>query len=299
MPTAKPMNSTLEPYLKLARFDRPVGTLLLLWPTLAALWIASGGIPAPGLLIVFIIGTVLMRAAGCVINDIADRRLDGHVSRTLERPLATGSISTRSAIGFFGLLTVSAGLLLVFLNPLTRWLAVAGLSIAVVYPFMKRWTYLPQVILGAAFSWGLVMAFSAVQSRLPPEAWLLFVASLMWIVAYDTMYAMVDREDDLKIGIKSTAILFGSADRLMIGILQLSVLASLALLGDQLGYQTFYYLGLLAAAGLFTYQQYLIRHRDRQRCFSAFTNNVWVGFAFFAGVVLELSIVPLLTSPTL
>jgi 4-hydroxybenzoate polyprenyltransferase len=299
MPTAKPMNSTLEPYLKLARFDRPVGTLLLLWPTLAALWIASGGIPAPGLLIVFIIGTVLMRAAGCVINDIADRRLDGHVSRTLERPLATGSISTRSAIGFFGLLTVSAGLLLVFLNPLTRWLAVAGLSIAVVYPFMKRWTYLPHVILGAAFSWGLVMAFSAVQSRLPPEAWLLFVASLMWIVAYDTMYAMVDREDDLKIGIKSTAILFGSADRLMIGILQLSVLASLALLGDQLGYQTFYYLGLLAAAGLFTYQQYLIRHRDRQRCFSAFTNNVWVGFAFFAGVVLELSIVPLLTSPTL
>lgn len=299
MPTAKPMNSTLEPYLKLARFDRPVGTLLLLWPTLAALWIASGGIPAPGLLIVFIIGTVLMRAAGCVINDIADRRLDGHVSRTLERPLAAGSISTRSALVFFGLLTASAGLLLVFLNPLTRWLAVAGLSIAVVYPFMKRWTYLPQVILGAAFSWGLVMAFSAVQSQLPPEAWLLFVASLMWIVAYDTMYAMVDRDDDLKIGIKSTAILFGSADRLMIGILQLSVLASLALLGDQLGYQAFYYLGLLAAAGLFTYQQYLIRHRDRQRCFGAFTNNVWVGFAFFAGVVLELSIVPLLTSPTL
>jgi len=293
------MNSTLEPYLKLARFDRPVGTLLLLWPTLAALWIASDGIPAPGLLVVFIIGTVLMRAAGCVINDIADRRLDGHVSRTLERPLAAGSVSTRSAVGFFLVLAASAGLLLVFLNPLTRWLAVAGLSIAVVYPFMKRWTYLPQVILGAAFSWGLVMAFSAVQGRLPPEAWLLFVASLMWIVAYDTMYAMVDREDDLKIGIKSTAILFGSADRLMIGILQLSVLASLALLGDQLGYRAFYFLGLLGAAGLFIYQQYLIRHRDRQRCFGAFANNVWVGFAFFAGVVLELTISPLLTSPTL
>lgn len=293
------MNSTLEPYLKLARFDRPVGTLLLLWPTLAALWIASDGIPAPGLLVVFIIGTVLMRAAGCVINDIADRRLDGHVSRTLERPLAAGSVSTRSAVGFFLVLAASAGLLLVFLNPLTRWLAVAGLSIAVVYPFMKRWTYLPQVILGAAFSWGLVMAFSAVQGRLPPEAWLLFVASLMWIVAYDTMYAMVDREDDLKIGIKSTAILFGSADRLMIGILQLSVLASLALLGDQLGYRAFYFLGLLGAAGLFIYQQYLIRHRDRQRCFGAFANNVWVGFAFFAGVVVELTISPLLTSPTL
>lgn len=293
------MNSTLDPYLKLARFDRPVGTLLLLWPTLAALWIASDGMPTIGLLVVFTLGTVLMRAAGCVVNDIADRRLDGHVARTQARPLAQGRIATRNAVAFFAALALLAAILLIFLNPLTRWLAVAGLAIAVIYPFMKRWTYLPQVILGAAFSWGLVMAFSAVQGQVPAEAWLLFVASLMWIVAYDTMYAMVDRDDDLKIGIKSTAILFGTADRVMIGILQLSVLVALSLLGDQLGYGYAYFLGISVAAVLFAYQQYLIRDRDPSHCFSAFANNVWVGVALFAGCVAELSLMPMLTSPTL
>ena len=293
------MNNTIEPYFKLARFDRPVGTLLLLWPTLAALWIASNGLPSVGLLVVFSIGTLLMRAAGCVVNDIADRGLDGHVSRTLERPLARGALSTRNAIAFFAVLGGLASLLLIFLNPLTRWLAVAGLAIAVIYPFMKRWTYLPQVVLGAAFSWGLVMAFSAVQGHVPAEAWLFFIASLLWIVAYDTMYAMVDREDDLKIGIKSTAILFGNADRVMIGILQLSALVTLSLLGEQLGYSYFYYLGVSVAAGLFGYQQYLIRDRDQTRCFSAFANNVWVGFALFAGIVTELTLAPMLIGSSL
>jgi 4-hydroxybenzoate polyprenyltransferase len=293
------MNATLEPYLKLARFDRPVGTLLLLWPTLAALWIASDGVPSVGLLVVFSVGTVLMRAAGCVVNDIADRGLDGHVSRTLERPLALGTLSTRNAMVFFAALALLASLLLFFLNPLTRWLAVAGLALAVIYPFMKRWTYLPQVILGAAFSWGLVMAFSAVQAQVPVEAWLFFIASLLWIVAYDTMYAMVDREDDLKIGIKSTAILFGNADRVMIGILQLSVLVTLSLLGDLLGYSIFYYCGVSVAAGLFGYQQYLIRDRQPKPCFSAFANNVWVGFALFVGTVAELTLGPLLSSSAL
>jgi 4-hydroxybenzoate polyprenyltransferase len=255
---------------------------------------ASEGVPDLNLLVVFVTGTVLMRAAGCVINDIADRRLDGHVARTVTRPLARGTVSTRNAMVFFAALVLLAAMLLLFLNSLTRWLAAAGLLIAIIYPFMKRWTYLPQVVLGAAFSWGLVMAFSAVQGQVPATGWLLFVASLMWIVAYDTMYAMVDREDDLKIGIKSTAILFGSADRIMIGILQLSVLMALCLLGDQLGYSIFYYLGISAMAALFGYQQYLIRDRDRDCCFSAFANNAWVGLALFIGVVAELNLAPLL-----
>jgi len=287
------MNQQLTPvlpYLKLARFDRPVGTALLLWPTLAALWIAADGFPGYRLVTVFVLGTILMRAAGCVINDIADRGFDGRVRRTSGRPLAVGSVSTRDALAFFCGLALAAACLLLFLNPLARWLALVGIGIAVLYPFTKRWTYLAQVVLGAAFSWGLIMAFAAVQGRVPPDGWLLFVASLMWIVAYDTMYAMVDRDDDLKIGIKSTAILFGSADRVMIGVLQASVLVSLALLGEQLGYGLYYFGGLAVVAGLFAYQQYLIRGRDRNGCFSAFANNVWVGFAFLVGVVLELHV---------
>jgi 4-hydroxybenzoate polyprenyltransferase len=288
------MNTTIKPFLKLARFDRPVGTSLLLWPTLMALWIASEGLPPIGLIVVFVLGTVLMRAAGCVINDIADRRLDGHVSRTTARPLPSGTVSTLEALAFFAALVALAAVLLLFLNPLARWLAVAGLAIAVLYPFMKRWTYLPQAVLGAAFSWGLVMAFAAVQNQVPSVAWLLFTASLLWIVAYDTMYAMVDREDDLKIGIKSTAILFGSADRSMIALLQLSVLLSLALLGSQLHYGLFYHLALAVAAALFGYQQYLIRDRAESACFKAFGNNVWVGFALFCGVLGELHLAPAL-----
>ncbi len=284
--------AALRPYLGLMRVDRPVGTLLLLWPTLAALWLAADGAPPIGLVIVFVIGTWLMRSAGCVINDIADRRIDGHVARTEGRPLATGAVSTRNAILLFLGLAAAAGALLIFLNPLTRLLAVAGLGIAAVYPLMKRWTYLPQVVLGAAFSWGLIMAYAAVQGRLPIDAWLLFIASLTWIVAYDTMYAMVDREDDLKIGVRSTAILFGAQDRLMIALLQGVTLTALLLLAEVIAARGAFQLGILASAGFFLYQQYLIRHRDRDGCFAAFANNVWVGFALFAGAVLELSILP-------
>ena len=287
------MKIALAPYLQLMRVDRPVGTLLLLWPTLAALWIASDGLPAVALLAIFTLGTFLMRAAGCVVNDIADRKLDGYVIRTSNRPLATGEISTGHALVLFFVLALLAASLLIFLNPLTRWLAVAGLGIAVSYPFMKRWTYLPQVILGAAFSWGEVMAFSAVTATVPAAGWLLFVGSLLWIVAYDTMYAMVDREDDLKIGIKSTAILFGPADRMIIGVLQVSALVAFTLLGEKLGYEEGYFAGIAAAAGFFAYQQYLIRNRERDDCFRAFANNVWVGFCLFAGVAFELSVTPL------
>ena len=288
------LNSHLGPYLALMRADRPVGTLLLLWPTLAALWLAADGAPPIGLILVFTLGTWLMRSAGCVINDIADRKIDGHVARTETRPLATGRVSTRNAVMLFLGLAAAAGCLLFFLNPLTRLLAVAGLGIAAVYPLMKRWTYLPQVVLGAAFSWGLIMAYAAIQGRLPIDAWLLFIASLTWIVAYDTMYAMVDREDDLRIGVRSTAILFGAQDRLMIALLQGVTLTALILLAEVIAARGAFQLGILAAVGFFLYQHYLIRNRERDGCFVAFTNNVWVGFSLFAGVVLELSILPML-----
>jgi 4-hydroxybenzoate polyprenyltransferase len=285
--TSQPPLSTVIAYARLMRLDRPVGTLLLLWPTLAALWVAADGLPPIDLIVVFAIGTFLMRAAGCVVNDYADRDFDPDVSRTANRPLATGAVTSNAALGAFFVLAFLALTLLLYLNALTRWLAVAGLGIAVAYPFMKRWTYLPQVVLGAAFSWGIVMAFAAVQNVVPEPGWLLFLASVLWIVAYDTMYAMVDREDDLRVGIKSTAILFGEADRLMIGLLQAGTVISLVLVGQQLGYQGYYFWGIAAAAGLLCYQQYLIRDRSREGCFRAFANNVWVGFSLFVGVVLE------------
>lgn len=290
-----PLKETLQPYLALMRVDRPVGTLLLLWPTLAALWLAAEGFPPFSLLLIFILGTGLMRSAGCVINDIADRKIDGHVARTVNRPLATGQISTRNAVIVFFVLTALAGSLLFFLNELTRLLAVAGLGIAAVYPLMKRWTYLPQVILGAAFSWGLVMAYSATRGTLPIDAWLLFIASMTWIVAYDTMYAMVDRDDDLKIGVRSTAILFGEHDRLMIALLQATTLVALVLLSEVIAARGAFQLGILAAAGFFLYQHYLIRNREQDGCFSAFRNNVWVGFCLFLGAAVELSVLPYLT----
>ena len=277
-------------YVRLMRLDRPVGSLLLLWPTLAALWMAADGRPSLGLIVVFTLGTFLMRAAGCVINDYADRDFDGKVKRTADRPLATGAISAPSALIGFLILAFLSLLLLLFLNDLARWLAVAGLAIALTYPYLKRWTYLPQVALGAAFSWGIVMAFAAETGSVPTTGWLLFIASLFWIVAYDTMYAMVDRDDDMRVGVKSTAILFGSADRLMVGVLQLFTLVTLVMLGRRLEYQVLYNLGVWFAAGLFIYQQYLIRTRERSACFRAFANNVWVGFVFFVGVVLETTV---------
>ena len=289
------MRTDIGIYLRLMRLDRPVGSLLLLWPTLAALWLAADGMPPWQLVVIFTLGTIIMRSAGCVINDYADRDWDRHVKRTANRPLTAGQVSGREALTLFMALSAGGLLLLIFLNPMTRLLAVGGFAIAVIYPFMKRWTYLPQAVLGAAFSWGLLMAYTSVQNQLPREAWLLFVASLLWIVAYDTMYAMVDRDDDLRVGIKSTAILFGTADRVMIGILQASTLVTLALFGSlgELGY--FYHLGLAAMFGLFVYQQFLIRQRERAGCLKAFLNNTWAGLALFVGVVLEVSIGPMLS----
>ena len=289
-----PMNatdaSTLRAYAALTRLDKPVGTLLLLWPTLAALWMAARGIPEFHLIVVFTLGTFLMRAAGCVINDFADRKVDGHVARTRHRPLATGAISSAQALMVFGALLACAASLLLFLNRQTQLLALAGAGVAVLYPFMKRWTQMPQVVLGAAFSWGILMAWTAQGRGLTDSAGVMFVGSLLWIVAYDTLYAMVDREDDLKVGIKSTAILFGRLDRLMIGVLQVSALFCFILLGLKLQYQHAYFVGLAIAAGLFAYQQYLIRARAPDACFAAFRNNTWVGLALFLGTVCELAI---------
>ena len=272
------------------RLDRPVGTLLLLWPTLAALCMAAGTLPSLMLIVVFTLGTFTMRSAGCVINDYADRNVDGHVKRTAQRPLATGAIPAQHALWLFLGLITFAGLLILFLNRATQLLAVGGLALAVLYPFMKRWTHLPQVVLGAAFSWGIPMAWSAHHANAPAEAWLMFISSLLWIVAYDTEYAMVDRDDDLKIGVKSTAILFGDLDRLMIGILQASALLGFLLLGMALGYKHLYYVGLTLMASLFIYQGWLIRDRQRDACFEAFRNNIWVGVCLLLGVLLELLI---------
>jgi 4-hydroxybenzoate polyprenyltransferase len=276
--------------MRLMRFDRPVGTLLLLWPTLAAVWIAANGHPSIQLVCVFTIGTIVMRAAGCVINDYADRNFDAHVARTRGRPLATKAVSELEALGLFGFLLSVGFVLLFFLNTSAQQLAVGGAAIATLYPFMKRWTYLPQLVLGAAFSWGIVMAFAAAGAGLTDGAWLLFIGSVQWIVAYDTQYAMVDREDDLRVGIKSTAILFGDADRIMIGALQASTLISWSLLGMQQQFGLAYYAGLVVVAGLFVHQQRLIRDRMPAQCFEAFRNNVWVGFALFAATLVELTL---------
>jgi 4-hydroxybenzoate polyprenyltransferase len=290
------MLETALPYLRLMRLDRPIGTLLLLWPTLAALWLAARGLPSITLVIVFSLGTLLMRSAGCVINDFADRDWDRHVKRTSARPLTTGAVSQRAAIALFAGLSLLSLLLLVFLNAPTRWLAVGGFLIAVIYPFTKRWTHLPQVVLGAAFSWGLLMAFTSHGGTLPAAAWLLFAGSVLWIVAYDTEYAMVDRDDDLRVGIRSTAILFGSADRLIIALLQFSALACFALFGETWGCGAGYWAGLCAMALTFLWQQRLIRDRGRDACLRAFLNNAWSGLAFFLGVLID---VHLLFSGTL
>lgn len=272
---------------RLMRVDRPVGTLLLLWPTLAALWIAAEGLPPIGILAAFVAGTFLARSAGCVVNDIADRNVDGHVERTRDRPLPKGEVSLGEALA---LLTILAALCLVVvltLNIATRWLALAGAGIAAGYPFLKRWTHWPQAALGVAFSWGIPMAFAAVNGETNVIAWLLFGASFLWIIAYDTLYAMVDRDDDLIVGIKSTAVLFGRADRAVIGVLQLATVGVLVGVGVVAGFADGWYFGVAVALGLFVFQQRLIKNRHRDACFRAFRNNVWVGFAVFAGVVAE------------
>ncbi len=273
--------------LQLIRFDRPIGTLLLLWPTLWALWVAAEGTPDIGLLAIFAIGTFFMRSAGCIVNDLADRHLDGAVARTAERPLVTGAVSVREAKTLFAALLLLAFALVLMTNALTIGLSLVAVALASTYPFMKRYTHLPQVVLGAAFSWGIPMAFAAERGHLPATLWLLYLGNLLWTVAYDTAYAMADREDDLKIGIKSSAILFGHHDRLIIGVLQLACLLCLFLAGRAFGLGLYYNASLAVAAGLFGYHQYLLRERQPEACFRAFLHNNWVGVVIFAGIALH------------
>ncbi|CAK2806340.1 4-hydroxybenzoate octaprenyltransferase [Vibrio crassostreae] len=271
-------------YWQLTRMNRPIGTLLLLWPTLWSLIIAAQGMPDFDVLVVFVLGVVLMRSAGCVINDFADRKVDGHVKRTKQRPLPSGLVSSKEAILLFLVLAVVSFLLVLTMNPLTIKLSFIGVGLAFIYPFMKRFTHLPQLFLGLAFSWAIPMAWAAQTNELPSIVWFIFVINALWTIAYDTQYAMVDRDDDLKIGIKSTAILFGRFDKLIVGSLQLVTLAMLIALGMyyQLG-DTFYW-ALLVAGSLFVYQQHLMRHRDRDLCFQAFLNNNYVGMVVTVGL---------------
>jgi len=281
------MMARLREYALLMRLHRPIGILLLLWPTLWALWLAAAGRPSWHVLAVFVGGVVLMRSAGCVINDYADRDFDPHVARTRDRPLAAGRVSTREALVLFMVLALTAFALVLTLNVFTIVLSFVGALLATTYPFTKRYTHLPQFYLGAAFGWGVPMAYAAQTGTIPGEAWILFAATLCWAVAYDTAYAMVDRDDDLKIGVKSTAILFGRADRAMIALFHAATLGLLAWVGARAGLGLIYYTGLAVAGLLAGYQQWLMRDRSRDGCFQAFLNNNWFGMAVFAGLVMN------------
>jgi len=271
-------------YWRLVRADRPIGIYLLLWPALWALWVAAEGIPPWWTLLVFVLGTALMRSAGCAINDYADRDFDGHVSRTAQRPLATGLVSPREALVVFVVLSLLAFALVLTLNTKTIAYSFVAMVLAASYPFMKRYTHMPQLVLGMAFGWAVPMAFTALQNQTPPVAWVMFAATVVWALIYDTMYAMVDREDDIKIGIKSTAILFGRFDRVVIGLLQALMLTLLWLVGDMAGRGILYQAALAAGAGLFVYHQWLIRRREPQACFRAFLNNHYFGMLVFLGL---------------
>lgn len=272
------------------RFHKPIGTFLLLWPTLWALWIAAEGVPDRQILVVFIVGVVLMRAAGCVINDYADRDIDSQVHRTRDRPITSGKISPKEALVLFAVLCLFAFALVLTMNLLTIMMSFVALFLAASYPFMKRHTYLPQVYLGAAFGWAVPMVFAAQNEAVPKEAWLLFIATVLWATAYDTMYAMVDRVDDLRIGVKSTAILFGEADRAIIGFIQVLFFVVLFIVGKQLDMGMFYYGGMALAVLLAIYQQRLIRERDILLCLRAFLNNNSFGAVIFIGIVLHYAI---------
>lgn len=277
----------LREYALLMRLHRPIGIYLLLWPTLWALWLAGNGQPPRAVVLVFVLGVVLMRSAGCVINDLADRHVDRHVARTRDRPLAAGRVGPGEAIGLAVVLCLLAFVLVLTQNALTVQLAFVGLALAITYPFMKRFHSLPQIHLGAAFGWAIPMAYAAVTGELPLVCWLLFLGNVLWSVVYDTQYAMVDREDDRRIGVKSTAILFGAWDKRIIGYLQLALLAMLIAIGLLTGRGWFYYLGLLVAAWFALYQQYLIRDRQPEECFKAFLNNHAFGLAVFCGLLLD------------
>ncbi len=274
-------------YARLMRLDRPIGIWLLLWPTLWALWIASEGRPQQHIFVIFVLGVIVMRSAGCVINDFADRRIDPRVKRTRDRPLATGEVKPAEALILFGgLMLIALGLVLT-LNRLCQLLALVGAGLAVIYPFSKRFFMAPQFVLGLAFGWGVPMAFAAELGEIPRLGWLTFLAAIIWATIYDTEYAMVDREYDEKLGVRSTAILFGDADRFILGVLKLMLLANLYLVGQSAGLG-YWYLAGLGVAGMFAlYQQYLIRDRDPQRCFEAFLNNHPLGTAVFVGLALD------------
>lgn len=282
-----PLRHRLQQYSLLMRLDKPIGIFLLLWPMLWALWIASEGKPSIAVLIVFTLGVFLMRSAGCVINDFADRKVDPHVSRTKERPLAAGRVGSHEAVWLFVGLCLTAFVLVLFMNVLTIQLSFIGALLAFIYPFTKRYTYLPQVFLGLAFGWAVPMVFAAQTGEVPQLAWLLLIGTVLWATAYDTMYAMVDRPDDLRIGLKSTAILFGAADKLIIGVIQALLILVLVLTGRQAELGGYYYLGVLAAVGFSIYQQFLIRDRQPAACFKAFLNNNWLGASVFAGIVVD------------
>lgn len=274
-------------YCLLIRLDKPIGILLLLWPTLMALWLAAGGWPDTQVLLVFVAGVFLMRSAGCAINDYADRDIDSRVQRTKERPLTSGKITEKEALAIFALLSVTAFSLVLLMNKLTIVMSFIGIILAASYPFMKRYHFLPQVHLGAAFGWAVPMAYAAQANELSPVAWMLFMATMLWATAYDTMYAMVDREDDLQVGVKSTAILFDTADKLIIGIIQALLIFCFLMIGHKAELGGFYFTGVFLATGFAAWQQYLIRNRQPSQCFEAFLNNNWFGMVIFIGLFLE------------
>ena len=287
---ARSIQPKLWAYARMMRLHRPIGTFLLLWPMLWALWIAAEGLPKLDVLFVFLVGTILMRSAGCVINDFADRQFDGHVQRTADRPLAQGQASpTEAVLLFLGLLS-SAALLVFTQNALTIKLAFIGALLAIVYPFMKRYTYFPQVYLGAAFGWAVPMSFAAQTNTLPTICWLVFTAAVTWALIYDTQYAMVDRADDLKIGIKSTAILFGDLDYKIVAAFQVLMLLNLSLIGRELALGWSYWLALSVCCGLAVYQHRLTRTRNPASCFKAFMNNNWYGGVVFCGIAVHFAL---------
>lgn len=282
----------IKTYAQLMRLDKPIGILLLLWPMLWGLWFAAQGLPDGRILVIFVLGTVLMRSAGCVINDFADRKIDPHVERTKNRPMAAGRVGSKEALLLAAGLSLIAFLLILPLNQLTILLSVPALFLAASYPFTKRFFAMPQAYLGIAFSFGIPMAFAAQTGSLPPLLWILMLANLFWVIAYDTAYAIVDKPDDLKIGIKTSAITFGRFDVLGVMACHACFIAIMLVIGQLQQMNLAYYAGLIAASGLMAYQYTLIRNRDRALCFKAFLHNNWVGMAVFAGIALDFLIFP-------
>ncbi len=291
-PALKALSGQFLNYLKLMRLDKPVGIWLLMWPTLWALWLAGKGHPDGGIFIVFMLGVVVMRSAGCVINDLADRKIDPHISRTRDRPIASGAVTPAEAITLFLALALIAVGLAAMLNRPAQLLAVVGALLTVIYPFVKRFLSIPQFVLGAAFGWAVPMAFAAQTGNTPQLAWLVFGAALVWATIYDTFYSMADRPEDLKIGVKSTAILFGDADRFIVGGLQVAMLLALVLIGNMAELSAWYFSAVVAAAGLMAHHQWLVRKRDPAACFEAFVKNHHIGMVIFIGIVLHYAFNP-------